>query len=147
MIRRNAAMVINWPEIKTQSFDLATFSRKEKPYSEAKKEYEKQLDQLADWIGQARHYAQAMQQTGGASFERDVKLEAMVPVVRGEMPILVFADKARDIRNAVEFCDKQKLKMILAGGTEAWKLIKGPASLQRCCSHPAANAGRTPGRR
>jgi imidazolonepropionase-like amidohydrolase len=122
LIRRNAAMVINWPELKTQSFDSATFSRKEKPYSEAKKEYEKQLDQLADWIGQARHYAQAMQQTGGASFERDVKLEAMVPVVRGEMPIVVFADKARDIRNAVEFCDKQKLKMILAGGTEAWKV-------------------------
>src|SRR5256885_13273410 len=35
---------------------------------------------------------------------------------------LVFADRARDIRSAVEFCDKQKLKMILAGGVEAYKL-------------------------
>jgi len=34
----------------------------------------------------------------------------------------VFANRARDIRNAVEFCDKQKLKMILAGGAEAYKV-------------------------
>ena len=43
-------------------------------------------------------------------------------ITRGELPVLVFADKARDIRNAVEFCDKQKLKMILAGGSEAYKV-------------------------
>jgi imidazolonepropionase-like amidohydrolase len=60
---------------------------------------------------------------GGASdYARDLKLEALVPVVRGQMPVLVFADRARDIRNAVEFCDKQKLKMILAGGAEAYKV-------------------------
>jgi imidazolonepropionase-like amidohydrolase len=55
-------------------------------------------------------------------YDRDLKLEALAPVVRGELPLLVFADRARDIRNAVEFCDKQKLKMILAGGEEAYKL-------------------------
>ncbi len=56
------------------------------------------------------------------NIERDLKLEALVPVIRGELPVLVFADRARDIRNAVEFCDKQKLKMILAGGAEAYKV-------------------------
>lgn len=122
LIRKNAALVINWPQIETRTFDLATFTRKEKPYAEAKKEYDKQLDQLADWFEQARHYAQAMDKAGSVSFERDVKLEAMAPVVRGDMPVLVFADRARDIRNAVEFFEKQKVRMILAGGTEAWKV-------------------------
>jgi imidazolonepropionase-like amidohydrolase len=51
-----------------------------------------------------------------------VKLEALAPVVRGQLPLLVFADRVREIRNAVEFCDKQKLKMILAGGQEAYKV-------------------------
>jgi imidazolonepropionase-like amidohydrolase len=32
------------------------------------------------------------------------------------------AGKARDIRNAVEFCTKENLKMILADGSEAWKV-------------------------
>ena len=36
--------------------------------------------------------------------------------------MLVFADRARDIRSAVEFFDKQRVRMILAGGTEAWKV-------------------------
>jgi imidazolonepropionase-like amidohydrolase len=43
-------------------------------------------------------------------------------VVRGQLPLLVFADRAREIRNAVDFCDKQKLKMILGGGSEAYKV-------------------------
>ena len=121
-IKRSVAMVINWPTIQTRTFDFATFTRKEKPYSEAKQEYDKQVNELTDWIERARHYAQAIGHGGPSDFERDVKLEAMAPVVRGQLPVLVFADRARDIRNAVEFCDKQKLKMILAGGEEAYKL-------------------------
>ena len=124
-------MVINWPEIKTQSFDLATFSRKEKPYSEAKKEYEKQLDQLADWIEPGAALRSGAAQTGGASFERDVKLEAMVPVVRGDMPILVFADRRATSATRWSSATSRKSEMILAGGTEAWK-NKGPASFQGC---------------
>ncbi len=118
-IKRSVAMVLNWPEIQTRTFDFATFSRKEKPYADAKQEYEKQVNELTDWIDRARHYAQAIGHGGPSDFERDVKLEALAPVVRGQLPLLIFADHARDIRNAVEFCDKQKLKMILAGGEEA----------------------------
>ena len=121
-IKRSVAMVINFPTIQTRTFDLTTFTRKERPYSEAKQEYEKNLNELTDWIERARHYAQAIGHGGPSDFERDVKLEALAPVVRGQLPVLVFADRMRDIRNAVEFCDKQKLKMILAGGQEAYKV-------------------------
>jgi imidazolonepropionase-like amidohydrolase len=121
-IKKSAAMVINWPVIITESFDFATFSRKHKPFAESKTEYEKQVTQLADLLDSARHYAQAMGHGGPSDFERDVKLEALVPVVRGQLPVLVFADGARDIRNAVEFCERQKLRMILAGGAEAYKV-------------------------
>jgi imidazolonepropionase-like amidohydrolase len=121
-IKRSVAMVISWPEIQTRSFDFATFSRKDKPYTEAKQDYEKQVNELTDYLDRARHYAQAMGHGGPSDFQRDVKLEALAPVVRGQLPVLVFADRARDIKNAVEYCDKQKLKMILAGGEEAYKV-------------------------
>jgi imidazolonepropionase-like amidohydrolase len=121
-IKRSVVMVMNFPTIQTRSFDFTTFSRRERPYAEAKQEYEKQLNELTDWIDRARHYAQAIGHGGPSDFERDVKLEALAPVVRGQLPVLVFADRARDIRNAIEFCDKQKLKMILAGGQEAYKV-------------------------
>lgn len=122
LIKKSAAMVINWPTIETRSFDFTTFSVKEKPYTEAKQEYDKHVDELADWLARARHYAQALGHAGPADYEADVRLASLAPVVRGQLPVLVFADEAREIRHAVEFCDQQKLKMILAGGLEAYKV-------------------------
>ena len=121
-IKRSVAMVLNFPQIQTRTFDFATFSRKEKPYADAKQEYEKQMTELTEWIERGRHYAQAIGHGGPSDFERDVKLDALAAVIRGQLPLLVFADRVRDIRNAVEFCDKQNLKMILAGGREAYKV-------------------------
>ena len=122
LIKKSVAMVVNWPQIETRTFDFATFSRKEKPFTEAKQEYDKQVNEITDWIERARHYSLAMEKSSPAKYDRDLKLEALVPVVRGELPVLVFADRAREIRNAVEFCEKQKLKMILAGGSESYKV-------------------------
>jgi imidazolonepropionase-like amidohydrolase len=121
-INRSVAMVINWPSIQTRTFDFATFSIKEKPYADAKKEYDKSVNELSDWLNRARHYAQAKEKGSPALYERDLKLESLVPVVEGKLPVLVIADDERDIRNAVEFCSKQNLKMILGSGAEAWKV-------------------------
>jgi imidazolonepropionase-like amidohydrolase len=121
-INRSVAMVINWPSIQTRTFDFATFSIKEKPYADVKKEYDKSVNTLGDWIDRARHYAQAKEKGSPALFERDLKLEALVPVVQGKLPVLVITDEARDIRNAVDFCTKQNLRMILGSGAEAWKV-------------------------
>jgi imidazolonepropionase-like amidohydrolase len=121
-IKRSVAMVINWPTIQTASFDFATFTVKEKPYADVKKEYDKSVNALSDWLDRARHYAQAKEKGSPALFERDLKLESLVPVVQGKLPVLVIADQERDIRNAVDFCSKQNLKMILGSGAEAWKV-------------------------
>ena len=121
-INRSVAMVINWPSIQTRTFDFATFSIKEKPYADVKKEYDKSVNTLADWMDRARHYAQTKEKGSPALYERDLKLEALVPVVQGKLPVLVVADEARDIRNAVDFCTKQNLRMILGSGAEAWKV-------------------------
>jgi imidazolonepropionase-like amidohydrolase len=122
LIKKSVAMAVNWPQIQTRTFDFTTFSRKDKPFAEAKKEYDKEVSELTEWLERARHYAFALEHEKAADFQRDVKLEALVPVVRGQLPILVFADQAREIRNAVEYADKQKLKIIIAGGGEAYKV-------------------------
>ncbi len=122
LVRRSAAMVLNWPVMATRTFDFSTFSVRQRPFTEVKQEYEKKVNELADWLERARHYDQAVEKGSRANFERDLKLEALIPVVKGELPVLVVANDARAIRSAVEFCEKQKLKMILAGGAEAWKV-------------------------
>jgi len=44
LLKKSVAMVLNWPEIETKTFDFSTFSRKEKPYTEARQEYDKQVN-------------------------------------------------------------------------------------------------------
>ncbi len=122
VIESHAAMELTWPSISSGSFDLTTFTFRRLPFDEAKKQYQKKIDGLSDLLEKARHYAQAMQ-SGAEDFPQDLKLAALVPVVQGKEPVLVIANSERDIRNAVEFCEQQKLRMILGGGDEAWKTI------------------------
>lgn len=58
----------------------------------------------------------------------DLSLEALVPVLKGEMPVLVHADREDDIRTALRIADEFKLRVILDGATDAWKLA---AELQK----------------
>ena len=47
-------------------------------------------------------------------------LEALVPVVRGELPLVVTADRASDIVAALRLAKELKLRLILAGVAEGW---------------------------
>ena len=123
LVRRSAAIVVSWPSLNTRSFDFSTFSFKERPFAEAKKEYEKKVQELTDFFEEARHYEQAVAKGSAQDYTRDLKLEAMIPVLEGKLPLLIHAERAREIRGAVEFCDKEKVRMILADGAEAMKVV------------------------
>ena len=122
VIRRDAAMELTWPTIAAGSFDPETFSFRRLPFDEAKKQYQKRVDALSDLFDKARHYGQAMQ-SGATNFPQDLKLAALARVVDGHEPLLVIANSDRDIRHAVEFCEAQKVHMILAGAADAWKTV------------------------
>lgn len=47
-------------------------------------------------------------------------LEALVPVVEGRLPLVVAADRASDIRTALRLANEYGLRMMIAGGAEAW---------------------------
>jgi imidazolonepropionase-like amidohydrolase len=47
-------------------------------------------------------------------------LEALVPVVRGEQPLVVWAQRASDIEAALRLADELRLKLVLAGASEGW---------------------------
>ncbi|HEX4948302.1 MAG TPA: amidohydrolase family protein [Blastocatellia bacterium] len=52
----------------------------------------------------------------------DLGLEAMIPVIKGEVPVRITANRANDIKAAVEFASQYKLKVIINGGDEAIKV-------------------------
>lgn len=119
-IEPGAAMVIHWPAIQTRSFDFATFSVRETPFSEAKEKAEKAAGELRDWFDAARHYGQAVA-AGSKRLERDLRLEALARVFDGQ-PVIVVAEAKRDIEAAVAFGEEYGLRLILAGASEAWKV-------------------------
>ncbi len=55
--------------------------------------------------------------------EYDSQLEALVPVVRGELPTFVAATKENEIRRAVRLGKEHNLRLTLLGAEEAWRAI------------------------
>lgn len=49
-------------------------------------------------------------------------LEALQPVLRGELPLLVVANRRSDIETALRIAREYKLKLILAGAAEGWMI-------------------------
>lgn len=115
------AMVIQWPEIVTRRFDFATFSMKESAFKEAKEKAEEQQKELRDWLEAARHYRQAVE-SGSTRLESDLRLAALAEVLDGGQPVIIRADAKSDIEAAVEFAESEGLRMILAGGRDAWQV-------------------------
>jgi imidazolonepropionase-like amidohydrolase len=54
--------------------------------------------------------------------DTDLKLAALVPYARGERPVIFRAERERDIRGAVRFAEEMKLKPIIIGASEGWKV-------------------------
>lgn len=53
---------------------------------------------------------------------QDRSLEALLPVLDGRLPVVMYADRERDIQRALDLADEFKLKVIIAGGAESWRL-------------------------
>ncbi|HEX6731030.1 MAG TPA: amidohydrolase family protein [Pyrinomonadaceae bacterium] len=54
--------------------------------------------------------------------DQNVVLEPLVPYVRGERPVIFRADREAEIRGALKFAEEMKLKPIILGGNDAWKV-------------------------
>jgi imidazolonepropionase-like amidohydrolase len=87
---------------------------------------ERQLAALRQKLEDAQAYAKAKDARAAdkslPTRPMDFVLDALVPVVKGELPVLMLANTEREIKGAIEIADKYKLKMILSGAGDAWKV-------------------------
>jgi imidazolonepropionase-like amidohydrolase len=94
-------------------------------FDQAVKRRDDQVKEIKDAFEAAQQYARAQEAYAKDKSlpypETDLKMEAMVPYVRGEKPIIFSAQRARDIRALIKFVDEMKLKAIIFGGAEAWE--------------------------
>ncbi|HXF96297.1 MAG TPA: amidohydrolase family protein [Gemmatimonadales bacterium] len=47
-------------------------------------------------------------------------LEALLPVLRGRLPLVVLANRRSDIESALRLAQDYRLRLVIAGGAEAW---------------------------
>ncbi|HET7712122.1 MAG TPA: amidohydrolase family protein [Thermoanaerobaculia bacterium] len=125
VLKAPVAMHIQFPRIRTGGF--GDQPQDEEAEKEARKRYTSDIDRLRDVIRDARAYATRAAAKSRDSavrrFDRDLILEALVPVVEGRVPVVMHANVERDIRAAIKFADEMKLKMILAGGHDVGRVL------------------------
>jgi imidazolonepropionase-like amidohydrolase len=121
-IAPEVGVVMTWPELTTRRFDRATARFADRPFAEARKEYDTRLGELRGWIASARRYAAAFSAGKSSRPEVDLRLAALADVAGGRLPLLVRADRERQIRDALDFAAKESLRMILIGGKESWRV-------------------------
>ena len=107
-----AAMHVRWPTVST-----ATRWWDAKAVAEQRKIREEQFARLEQAFEDAVAYGLARQQL--PKIPVDLRWEALLPVLRGEVPLLVDADRVDQIQAAVAFAVKRKLRLIVRGGYDA----------------------------
>jgi imidazolonepropionase-like amidohydrolase len=120
LIAKTVGVLVNWPTMSTASFDFGSFSFRTRPFADVRNDYDKKVATLRDFLQDARRYVHA--RDGGQAIETDLRFEALRDMVAGKVPAIVRANSDRDIRNAVEFFQQEKIRLIIAGGDEAWKV-------------------------
>lgn len=53
--------------------------------------------------------------------DADASLDALMPILSGQIPVVMNANSEREINRVLDLTEEFKLKTIVAGGTEAWK--------------------------
>ena len=77
---------------------------------------------LADVRHFAAHRAAYDRGEGRPQALSRVDLEALVPVVQGRMPLIVKVDRASDISEMIALAREEKLRIILDGAEEGWRV-------------------------
>ena len=118
--RTPVALHVRWP-----SFRIRRNKRPDTPSpADQKKQREERLERLDDLLSDARAYSVARSATdaGARPVEVDPRLEAMLPVLDGSLPIVVHADEVQQLRSAIEWSEKQKLRIVIAGSGDVGRI-------------------------
>jgi len=112
-LKKQATMQVSWPSLRR-----SRFARGGQGDGERTKRYEEQVNQLRELFKETRAY-KAGKEANGNLQPLNLRLEAMIPVVDGELPMMVRADALNQIQSAVAFSAEQNAKLIILGGYDA----------------------------
>lgn len=101
------SLIINWPT----SASMTAFGAGPSLGGQSK------VDMLYEFFDKSKAYLKGIE--AGMELKHDLRLEAMMPVLKGEIPVWVTANRAADIQSVLSFADHFKLKIAIVGGLES----------------------------
>jgi imidazolonepropionase-like amidohydrolase len=116
-LRPSAGITFQFPSL-TPPRRIGQQAERERSYSDLRKARDRKLAAVGDLLARARAYAR----TPPAGRPVDWVLAALVPVVDREVPFFVTANQEADIREAVGFADRERIRIVIDGGAEAWRV-------------------------
>ncbi|MEO1528925.1 MAG: amidohydrolase family protein [Planctomycetota bacterium] len=108
LLQADTGMLVSWRYFESRESDPAKRAE----------ERDKRLRELAERFETAARYAIA-REARPDWVPTDLRLEAMLPVLNGSSPLIIEADRRREIEAAVTFCASRGLNAILYGGYDA----------------------------
>lgn len=124
---QNAALVINYPRISGGGGGgFGGFQQQQGNLQDTLTANERQVEQIRKLLRDGEAYGRSLDAYAkDSSLPRpnmNLVLEALVPYVRGLQPVIFRADREAEIRGAIKFAEEMKLKPIILGGDDAWKV-------------------------
>lgn len=111
-------MVIKWPNMQISTASWVTMSEEDQL-----KQIAARVAQLDEYIDIAKRYHVAKTSSNSTQHPYDSKWDAMIPVLKKDVPILVYANDVLQIVAAINFAKRHDLRMILLGGQESYKVV------------------------
>ncbi|EMI26498.1 amidohydrolase [Rhodopirellula europaea] len=105
-------LCVNWESVVPRGGDS----------KEKAKRYDEQIQELDDLFERARRYGEAIQ--AEETVATDLRLESLLPVINGERPVFVEADRLGAIESAISFFTSRQIPMVLCGGADAMHCVE-----------------------
>ena len=118
-----AALVINYPRLGNRPGEFGGEQQQPGNLTETLATSTRQVEQIRKMLKDGEAYGRAHEAYAKDKTlprpDQSVVLEALVPYVRGERPVIFRADRESEIRGAIRFAEELKLKPIILGGDRA----------------------------
>lgn len=122
LVKSPVALHLFWPDLSLDTTPKARLAAGAtvKSLADQDTERRKKLAAIQSFFDDARAYARAR-----GSRHPGVIIpawEAMLPALRGEVPVVIHAGELRQIKSAVNWAATNHLRMVLDGGMDAWRV-------------------------
>jgi hypothetical protein len=111
-LKSGAALNVNWPNPNAGRGNNGRGNN-----NDDGPDYAEQIRGLRDMFATARAYRDA--QASGMPHDTDSRWEAMVPVVNGDIPVVVAANDIQQIQDAIAWAESERVRLVLRGAEDA----------------------------